>query len=232
VYCALDESRHQEVTTTPSAAPFILAVCRQVRVKGVDVLLNAFASIQHLVPDVTLMVLGDGPLLAEHQALAERLGIAHRVVFRGEVTHPKIGEFFARAAMFVLPSRSEGFSMTLLEAAFHGKPIVCTRVGGSPELIANGINGLLVPPDDAAALGEAMLALLRDPDLAHRLARAAHETVRSRFLWKDCIHHYISIYEGGTGPNALAGLPAPDQQHAIPPPVLGEPPADSARQYS
>ena len=178
---------------------FVLCVCRQVHVKGVDVLLKAFALIHNEVPDVSLVVVGDGPLLAEHKALAARLAIAHRVVFKGEVSHSDVPGFFSTCALFVLPSRSEGFSITLLEAAYHGRPIVCTRVGGSPELISDGINGLLVEPDDPAAMAAHMLTILRNEELARRLGEAARETVRARFLWKDRIQDYIDIYEGRPG---------------------------------
>jgi glycosyltransferase involved in cell wall biosynthesis len=177
-------------------------------VKGVDLLLKAFALIHHEVPDVSLIVVGDGPLLAELKALAARVGIGHRVVFKGEVAHSDVPRFFSTCALFVLPSRSEGFSITLLEAAYHGRPIVCTRVGGSPELISNGVNGMLVEPDDPDAMAAQMLKMLRNQELASRLGDAARETVRTRFLWKDCIQDYIDIYEGRPGPSLAAGSDA------------------------
>jgi glycosyltransferase involved in cell wall biosynthesis len=209
VYCALDDSQHMESGKHgDTSQEFVLCVARHVHVKGVDVLLKAFALIHNEVPDVALVLVGDGPLLSEQKALATRLGIGHRVVFRGEVAHSDVPEFFAKCALFVLPSRSEGFSITLLEAAYHGRPIVCTRVGGSPELISNGINGLLVEPDDPAEMAAQMLTILRNEGLALRLGQAARETVRARFLWRDRIQDYIDIYEGRPGPSLAADLEA------------------------
>ena len=79
---------------------------------------------------------------------------------------------------------------------------MCTRVGGSPELISHGNNGLLVSAEDSTDLAAKMLTLLRNNEFAGRLGAAAHETVRGRFLWKDRIQDYVDIYEGRTGPNA------------------------------
>jgi glycosyltransferase involved in cell wall biosynthesis len=206
VYCALDDSQHTETRHNEDVPqPYILCVCRHVHVKGVDVLLKAFARIHDEVPDISLVLVGDGPLLSAHQSLAARLGISHRVVFRGEVAHADVPSFFSRCALFVLPSRSEGFSITLLEAAYHGRPIVCTRVGGSPELISHGNNGLLVAAEDSADLAANMLMLLRNNEFASRLGAAAHETVRGSFLWKDRIQDYIDIYEGRPGPSLAPG---------------------------
>ena len=110
--------------------PFLLCVCRHVHKKGVDTLLRAFALIRRDVPDMSLVLVGDGPLLEEHQALARTLRIETRVVFAGNVAHADVPAFFAACTMFVLPSRAEPFGMVLLEAAYYKKAIVCTRVGG------------------------------------------------------------------------------------------------------
>jgi len=220
VYCALDDSEHTETRQDEDLPePYILCVCRHVHVKGVDVLLRAFALVHEEVPEVSLVLVGDGPLLSEHKSLAARLGVAHRVAFRGEVAHADVPSFFSRCALFVLPSRSEGFSITLLEAAYHGRPIVCTRVGGSPELISHGINGLMVEAEDSAELAAKMLMLLRNNAFASRLGAAAHDTVRARFLWKDRIQDYVDIYEGQPGPTLAersTGLPINKEHECVP----------------
>ena len=96
----------------------------------------------------------------------------------------------------MLPSRAEPFGLVLLEAAYHKKGIVCTRVGGVPEIITDGVNGVLVEPDDPAGMAAQIVALLRNPELAERLGDQAYATLMTRFLWKDRIHDYIEIYEG------------------------------------
>jgi len=220
VHNGVDDTKHAELPRVPDVSqPFIACVCRHVEVKGVDVLLKAFALIHDEVPGVPLVLVGDGPLLSEHKILAEQLKIAHRVVFRGEVAHADVPRYYANSAVFVLPSRSEGFSVTLLEAAYHTAPIVCTNVGGSSELIASNINGLLVEPDNPAAMAAQMLRILRSPQLARRFGEAARETVRSRFLWRNQIRAYIAVYEGrrdGTGADAAESVPPRSIHVAIP----------------
>ena len=210
-YCALDDARHRTTARTgrtDKLSSFVLCVCRQVHVKGVDVLLKAFALIYNDVPEVPLVFVGDGPLLTEHKALAARLGITDRVIFEGEVSNSEVPAYLSNCALFVLPSRSEGFSITLLEAAYHSRPIVCTRVGGAQELISNGINGLLVDPEDPPAMAAQILAVLRNEELARRIGDAAGQTVRTRFLWKNRINDYIDIYEGRPGPSLATGIQA------------------------
>jgi L-malate glycosyltransferase len=202
VHNALDVQRYRVSgeTTRPLPQPFILCVCRHVLKKGVDTLLRAFALVQRDVPEVSLVLVGDGPLLAEHRALARTLQIDQRVVFMGDVPHAQVSSIFERCALFVLPSRSEPFGIVLLEAAWHGKPIVATRVGGVPEIITDGTDGLLIEADDPKDMARRIVMLLRDPERAARLGRAAHRTLHERFMWKDRIRDYIDIFEGAPGP--------------------------------
>ena len=195
--------------------PFVLSVCRHVHKKGVDTLLEAFARALREMPGLSLILVGDGPLLAAHNALAQRLDIAHRVVFMGDIPHAQVSSVVQRCSVFVLPSRAEPFGIVLLEAAHHGKPIVCTRVGGVPEIITNERDGLLVDADDPEHMAERILTLLRNPDLAGRLGAAARRTLMSRFLWEDRVKDYIAIYEGSPGPS-------PDAQTGglAPPPAV------------
>jgi glycosyltransferase involved in cell wall biosynthesis len=115
------------------------------------------------------------------------------------VAHGEVSAFFEACSLFVLPSRAEPFGLVLLEAAYHKKGIVCTRVGGVPEIITNGVNGVLVEPNDPSAMAAQIRALLHDPALAERLGVEAYKTFIARFLWKDRIHDYIAIYEDVIG---------------------------------
>ncbi|MEO8256942.1 MAG: glycosyltransferase family 4 protein [Acidobacteriota bacterium] len=176
--------------------PFLLCVCRHVHKKGIDTLLRAFALVRRECPTAALVLLGDGPLFDDNKALARTLGIGEQVDFVGKVVHADVAAFFEGCSVFVLPSRAEPFGLVLLEAAYHRKGIVCTRVGGVPEIITNGVDGLLVEPDDPAGMAAQIVALLRDPDRAERLGSAAYATLMSRFLWKDRIRDYIDVFEG------------------------------------
>jgi L-malate glycosyltransferase len=200
VHNGLDASRYEEIRKLDAVPkPFVLCVCRHVHKKGVDTLLQAFALIRDDVPDQSLVVVGDGPLLSEHKALARRLQIEHRVLFTGEVPHWDTQSFFSQCELFVLPSRAEPFGVVLLEAAYYSKPIVCTRVGGVPEIITNGVDGIVVEPDDPRGMAAQILRLLRDRELGQRLGDAAHDTLLARFLWRSRIQEYIDIFEGSRG---------------------------------
>jgi glycosyltransferase involved in cell wall biosynthesis len=134
------------------------------------------------------------------------------VRFLGVVPRPAIGSFLAECAVFVLPSRAEAFGLALLEAAYYGKPIVCTRVGGVPEIIDDDVNGVIVESDDPPEMGRQILALLRDPERARRMGAEAHETVIARFLFRDRIGDYLAVYDGErrqTVPAASGAPPAP-----------------------
>jgi glycosyltransferase involved in cell wall biosynthesis len=118
------------------------------------------------------------------------------VRFVGEVPPDEVGSYIERCAVFVLPSRAEAFGLVLLEAGYHRRPIVCSRVGGVPELIADGVNGVLVDPDAPIELGKQILSLARAPERAALLGDEAHRIVTARFLWQDRVADYIAIYEG------------------------------------
>jgi glycosyltransferase involved in cell wall biosynthesis len=166
---------------------------------------------------------GNGPLLETHKALACSLGIEGAVSFVGNVAHDAVAGFFDNCSLFVLPSRAEPFGLVLLEAAFHQKGLVCTRVGGVPEIIADNENGLLVEPDDPTRLAAKVIELLRDPERAHALGAAAHQTLMTRFLWKDRIHDYIAVYEGrrDDSPVAFAAATSTASRQAAPAPKIG-----------
>lgn len=177
------------------SGPFVLSVARQVTKKGTDTLLCAFALVHHDVPDVMLVVIGDGPELGKNRALAETLGIAHRVQFLGDRTRDETLVFFSACSLFVLPSRVEPFGLVLLEAACYKRPIVATAVGGIPEILTDGVNAFLVPPDDPAAMADKMKTLLANPRLGDRFGTSAHASVLARFRWDDRVRDYVAVYE-------------------------------------
>jgi glycosyltransferase involved in cell wall biosynthesis len=103
--------------------------------------------------------------------------------------------FLAGLDVAVLPSRAEGMSNAVLEYMAAGRPIVATAVGATPELIADGEHGLLVPPDDPARLADALDRLLRDPDLARRLGAAARRRARDRYGRAAMVRRFEAFYE-------------------------------------
>jgi glycosyltransferase involved in cell wall biosynthesis len=141
-------------------------------------LLEAMARVVSQVPGARLLIAGEGPLRGELEAQAERLGLNGRASFLGLVPRTQLPDLLARTDVVVLASHWEGLPVALIEAMSAGKPIVASCVGGNPELVAEGENGLIVPPADPKRLAEALIRLARDPSLCERLGQAS----RRRFL--------------------------------------------------
>jgi glycosyltransferase involved in cell wall biosynthesis len=153
--------------------------------KGVPELLTALASSQLRNRAWRATLAGDGDV-DTYLALAAELGLDGRIVFPGWVDTEAVVHLLAEAHMLVLPSHAEGLPMSVLEAFAAGVPVVCTPVGGLPEVVVDGENGLLVSPGDAASLERAILGLLEDEPLRTRLAAGALNT------WRHC--HCIEQY--------------------------------------
>jgi glycosyltransferase involved in cell wall biosynthesis len=145
-----------------------------VRQKGYDVLLRALRGLG----GVETRIVGDGPLLAAHRACGRELDVR----FLGALPPAEVEREMRSSEVFVLASRFEGFPNALLEAMAHGLAVVATRVGSVPEIVRDGVQGLLVPPEDPAALRAAIARVAGDAGLRERLGRAARERARD-FSW-------------------------------------------------
>jgi glycosyltransferase involved in cell wall biosynthesis len=129
------------------------------------------------VPDVGLTVAGDGPDRALLERRSSELGLDNRVRFLGSVPRETVLRLFRAADASLLPSRWENFPHTVVESLAVGCPVIATAVGGVPEVVEDGRNGLLVPPGDAKALAAAISRFFSDEELASRLAAAAPASV-------------------------------------------------------
>jgi glycogen(starch) synthase len=196
VHNGLELSQFEAIRPARPGGRFVLTVCRQVEKKGVDTLLQSFALARPRLPGVSLVIVGDGPLLAQNKALAHTLGIAEQVRFVGSVPRAEVLALFAACDLFVLASRREPFGLVLLEAAYYRKAILATRVGGIPEVLTHDVSAILVDPDDAVEMARHMSGLLGDTDRAQRLGAQAHRTLMDRFLWADRVRDYVAVYEG------------------------------------
>jgi len=157
----------------------VVAVGRLSPEKGFDLLIDAFAEAVSLLPDIRLIIVGDGQERDNLQVLANGHRLAGRIYFAGYTETP--GDYMTRADLIVLPSRSEGIPNVALEAMALAKPVVATRVGGTPEVIRHQREGLLVPPEKSAALAAAMVELLENKPLAEKLAANGFERVCRHF---------------------------------------------------
>jgi len=171
-------------------------------------LVRAFIRARELAPSLAgrmrLVMVGDGPLRQEIAAMLDRPALKESVWLAGE--RSGVEEVLGGLDCFVLPSRAEGSSNTILEAMATGLPVVATRIGGNADLIESGMTGTLVAPGDTEAMARAILAYAIDRAGARRHAKAARRVVESRFSVDRMVSDYASLYR-----RALieAGVPVP-----------------------
>lgn len=168
--------------------PVLGAVGRFEDQKGLDVLLRALVAL----PQVRLLLAGDGPRREALEDLAAELGVRDRVTFTGWLDD--VGELLRAVDVFVLPSRHEGLPLALLEAMMSGCPVVATTVGSVRDVVVDAGTGLLVEPDDPAALAHAVDRLLEDRALARRLAGSAAAEARARLTTRHMAEQYERLY--------------------------------------
>jgi phosphatidylinositol alpha-mannosyltransferase len=154
--------------------PRVLYLSRLDERKGLPVLLKAFPKIQSEFPKVRLLVVGKGPLARYCQELAIELKIADAVEFLGFVPKEDLPSYYRSGDLYCSPALGgESFGIVLLEAMAAGLPVVASRIPGYDEVIEDGINGVLVPPQDPEALAQAVIMILKKPELKARLAQNA-----------------------------------------------------------
>jgi glycosyltransferase involved in cell wall biosynthesis len=151
-------------------------------------------------PDVDLLLVGDGDLRGPLGRLAEDLGVADRVRFLG--VRSDVPEVLGAVDIFALTSICEAASLTLLEAMASALPVVATAVGGTPEIVRDGLDGMLVPRGDAHAAASAFLRLLGDPAAASAMGASARERVRARYQLARTIETYMDLYRRLAGRSA------------------------------
>jgi len=173
--------------------PLIGVVCVMRPEKAVGVLVRAAALLLPAVPDLRVVVAGDGPDRPAVEALARELGVAERVLLLGD--RMDVPDILAALDVAVLCSDYEGIPLALLEYMDAARPLVATRVGGIPEVIEHGVNGMLVPPRDAPALAEAILALLRNPAGAAAMGARARERCRRELSVDATVERLQNLYE-------------------------------------
>lgn len=181
-------------TVDPPPAPRLLCLGRLVEEKGFDTAIRAFAALQAVVPEARLVIAGDGPQRAALETSAQHLGIAARVDFRGWVHPDATAALIDAATIVVMPSRREPLGLVALEAALRGRPVVAARVGGLPEVVDDGVTGLLVPAGDVSALTAALARLLREPAVAAGMGRVARAYTLRRYSWQQHVDAYHALY--------------------------------------
>lgn len=178
-----------------ASLPVIGTVARLVAAKRLDYLLEAARAVCEAVPQARFLIVGDGPLREELESRAVQLGLApEHVRFLGH--RQDVMDFLPAIDIFALSSEREGLPVSLLEAMAASKPVVATRVGGIPQVIQDGSNGLLVSPHDPAGLAKAIITLIKDSTLRESVAREGHRTVEARFSTDVVGQQIIALYDG------------------------------------
>jgi glycosyltransferase involved in cell wall biosynthesis len=186
--CTLHEDYHLD-----PEAPIVGVVARLEAEKGHRTLLDAWPVVLAAVPNARLLVVGEGSERDSLEAQADILGISGRVVFTGR--REDVPAVTAALDISVLPSYREAQGLSVLEAMALSRPVVASAVGGIPEMIEDGVSGLLVPPHDCDALAAAIIRLLTDHPLADTLARRGHDVVHDRFCIELMVHAVSELYD-------------------------------------
>lgn len=181
---------------TSQGQPFcILAIGRLVAVKGFDILIKAIWVLWNSkkMSNIILIIAGDGEEREALQTLVDNLGLTKQVTFLGQVSRPLIVSLLKSCDLFVIPSRTEGFGLVILEAMAAGKPIIGTRTGGIPEILQHEENGWLVPPENPEALADTIRYAYHEEELRRRFGINNRQKVLA-YDWSYIVKDYKSIY--------------------------------------
>lgn len=202
-YIGVDTDRFTPVSTLDSAnqSPFLLSVARHVEFKGIPTLLKAFAQFAKSEDETRLVQIGTGPLLEKHKLMARELGIADRVDFKGAVPHEIVRQLMQQTLAFCGPSQTasdgggEALGIVFCEASASGVPVLATQHGGIPEVVLDGVTGILVSEGDDLALGDAMRLVVRDSKIRYQLGQAGRERMAGMFNVKKQSAALENIYD-------------------------------------
>ena len=164
---------------------------------GIDQLIRVFRMVRDRHPDhhLKLLIVGGGRLESELKNLTVSLGISEDVIFAGNVPHSEVPVYLNMLDLFVALSRTESFGVSVLEAAACEKPVVVSDVGGLPEVVEEGITGLVVPDNDLDAAVEAVERLISDRELAITMGENGRQRVETHYDWNACVASMISVYQ-------------------------------------
>ena len=180
----------------------VLTIGNLVARKGHDMVIRALPRLCRTIPNVTYLIVGDGPYRTNLEQLAAATGVADRVVFAGRIADRDLPRVYSLGDVFVMPSREqadlcdvEGFGLVFLEANACGKPVVGGRSGGVPDAIVEGQTGFLVDPHDVEEIAATLGRVLGNRELAHRLGQQGRERAVREFAWSRIGDHVQTIVE-------------------------------------
>lgn len=175
----------------------ILCVARITKSKGITTLLKALFHCDSPSKVILIGPVNDDAYFSEVQTLIKKINeqTVHNVTYLGRVSQEELLDCYQKATVFACPSNSEPFGIVNLEALACGTPVVASNVGGIPDVVADGVNGFLVPPDDPIALASSLDRLLKDEKLRKELGQEGRRNVENTFSWDAISQKLINIYE-------------------------------------
>jgi glycosyltransferase involved in cell wall biosynthesis len=173
----------------------VLCVSRLVPIKNLRMLIEAIAIARRADPRVRLVLVGEGPMQMELEALAAQLGIADAVIFAGYVPQAGTADWYRSADVFALSSDFDNSPNVVLEAMASGLPVVATDVGGLRDYVTPPAHGLLTPKGDAQAMAAALLSLLADPDRLKAIGRHNRDTAVRQYSWAASTVEMLAVYQ-------------------------------------
>lgn len=203
-YNGMDMSDFSDLPQRTSDRPTVLFVGGLEPRKGLEYLIHAMETVVEETPNSRLIAVAKTGFRGTDEwgwfrTLGDRLGLEGHLEFYESVSQDKLLEFYSECDVLALPSKTEGWGLSLMEAMACGKPVVASRVGGVPELVRDGIDGILVDPGDAKGLAESIIRLLNDPALRTRMGSSGQSRV-SEFSWDATAKVVIEAYRSALSP--------------------------------
>ena len=202
-YNGMDVSDFSNLPPRTSKEPTVLFIGGLEPRKGFENLIRAMARVVDVVPNVRLLAVAKTGFRGTDQwhtyrTLASELGVLDRIDYNESVDESTLLQFYSNSDLLVLPSKTEGWGLALMEAMVCGKPVVASRVGGIPELVRDGVDGILVDPGDVRWFAEAIVGLLKNPDLRKKMGTAGKERA-SQFSWDRTAQIVMESYGAALG---------------------------------
>jgi glycosyltransferase involved in cell wall biosynthesis len=176
----------------PNSNTRLITVARLLERKGIHTILEACAN--PTVLPIELQIIGTGPYEGELRELVDNLGLGDRVKFLGYVPNEELPRYYRRSDIFVLPSATESFGLVFAEAMSCGLPIVASNVGGIPETVRDGIDGLLCAPNDPVALRENIMQLMSSAGAREDISHSQRQRILKHYPWEHIAARYAAVY--------------------------------------
>ncbi|MEN3295083.1 MAG: L-malate glycosyltransferase [Burkholderiales bacterium] len=195
----LDEFRERQVDSLFAPGDLVIGTVKALeQAYGIPYLVRAFKVVcsRHPRLPLKLLIVGGGSMRTSLQGLVDELGLRERVTWTGKVPYDEVSRYHNMLSISVFPSNSESFGVAAIEASACGRPVVVSDVGGLPEVVEDGVTGIVVPAKDVRQLAQAIGRLVLDETLRRRMGGAGRERVRERYNWQYSVRQMIGIYEG------------------------------------